>query len=149
MLRLTALFLACALVACSGDDNSSPNVPIDLDGAQPPKAGYEAGAPCSTNNDCASGLACLYPTASGCGAFQVCAPAPSASCPQPQTFCSCIADTIQACNGYATEAFDYAGPCADSGSVVPSDGGGDSTVDQSAPPVVDSSVPDAADAATE
>ena len=136
--------LVFAAIACSSsDDTSGPPaqaVVYDAGVVRP-----EAGAACVTSNDCAAGLACLYPAAA-CDAFRVCTPAPASPCPGPTTVCSCIGHTIAACGGFADEPIDHDGPCGDSGVVPPVDSGPppvDSGTDQGAP------LPDASDAASE
>jgi hypothetical protein len=140
MLRGTAWIFALApvVVACSSSDDTSspPPVPVVYDAGGGAKA--EAGAACATSNDCAAGLACLYPKGA-CDVFRECSPAPPSSCSQATTVCSCLGHTLQLCGDRADEPIDHDGPCADSGTIVPVDSGGD----QAAPPL------DASDAATE
>lgn len=130
-LRVTCLVLAAPLLACSNDDSGTSPGQVQP-GSQPPATKFEAGAPCLTLNDCQAGLACLYP-APGCQLSRVCAPTPPSPCDQPQVACSCLAETVQVCDGYADDPIDSLGACADAGFIVPSDDGGDSTVTDSGP----------------
>jgi hypothetical protein len=138
-LRRTVVFLALLapaslLHACSGDDNAT-TTPVDLDASQPVIPKIEAGSPCATNNDCASGLVCLYP-ATTCQAFRVCTSAPPDPCPGAVTACSCLGDPIQVCGGFASDAVDPTGAsCGDSGPVIAPEAGSDGGAgDSSLPP---------------
>jgi len=111
---------ASLLHACSGDD-SSQGV-IDYDASQTPIPKIEAGSACTTNNDCLTGLSCLYP-ATTCQAFRICTPTLPDPCPSPQPACSCLGETTQVCNGYASDPIDSMGACGDSGVVVLPEGG--------------------------
>lgn len=112
--------LASSFVACSNDNTGTLTVPLE-DASQPPIPKLEAGVGCVQNNDCLSGLSCLYP-ATSCASSAVCAPTPPDPCPNPQPACSCISDPITVCNGYTTAAFDYFGAC-ESGTIIPTDAG--------------------------
>jgi hypothetical protein len=140
-----ALMLPASLLhACSGDDSS--NSVINYDASQTPIPKIEAGAPCTTNNDCADGLSCLYP-ATTCEAFRVCTPTPPNPCPSPQPACSCLAETTQVCNGYASDPIDSMGACGDGGVVIIPEAGGGET---GAVDAADSSMPvDSGDANSE
>jgi hypothetical protein len=131
-----AVAIALPLAACSGDDSSTPTVPL----ADIPK--IEAGAPCATNNDCQSGLSCLYP-ATSCQAFKVCVATPPTPCDNPQAACSCLAEAIVVCDGYASDPIDPTGTC-DAGAILPSEDGGvdGGSVDSG----MDAAGPDASDA---
>jgi hypothetical protein len=145
------LAVVAGLLACSGDDSTpgtaGPAPPGDA--SQPAIPKIEAGAPCATDNDCQPGLSCLYPV-SNCQAFRVCTATPPATCPSPQTMCSCLAEPVVTCNGYSSDPVDTTvTTCGGDGGVVivPTDAGNDTgaVVDAG----VDSGGPDASDAASE
>jgi hypothetical protein len=132
------------LAACSGDDSSSPTIPL-ADASQPPIPKIEAGAPCATNNDCQSGLSCLYPV-STCQAFKVCTATPPNPCDNPQTLCSCLGEPIVACDNYATDPIDPTVTC-DGGTILPTEDGGFDSGPADAG--MDAAEPDASDASGE
>jgi hypothetical protein len=117
-----AVGIALPLAACSGDDSSTPTIPLE-DASQPPIPKIEAGSACATNNDCQQGLVCLYP-ATVCNAFRVCTSPPPSPCDNPQAACSCLGEPITVCDGYATDPIDPTGACE--GGALPDDGGSDS-----------------------
>jgi len=134
---LTCLLLLAPvslLHACSSDDSSATSQ-IDYDASQTPIPKIEAGAPCATNNDCQSGLVCLYP-ATTCEAFRVCTAAPADPCPAPQNACSCLGEPIQVCNGFASDPIDpTGGSCGEGGIVItPDSGPSEDAGDSAAPP---------------
>jgi len=130
---LALLAPASLLHACSGDDNAT--TPADLDASQTPIPKIEAGSSCTTNNDCVTGLVCLYP-ATTCEAFRVCTAAPPDPCPTAVTACSCLGEPIQVCGGFASDAIDPMGAsCGDSGPVIVPEAGSDDAGDSSLPPV--------------
>jgi hypothetical protein len=124
-LRATALLpFALLLLACNSDDTTNgPITPIG-DASQPPPTKFEAGSPCATDNDCASGLVCLHP-ATTCQAYSVCTAAPPSPCDHPQTACSCLGENVQVCDGYSVDAIQALTPCGDGGTVPVVDGGTD------------------------
>jgi hypothetical protein len=151
-LPATALFsLPFALAstpffACSSDDSNVGGGSY-LDGSQPPPTKVEAGSACGQDNDCEPGLVCLYPASSTstCNEFKVCVVQPF-PCTQPQLMCSCLAEPIQVCGGYAQNQVDPTGPCDGGVVIIPeagTDAGTDGAID--ATPGADAS--DASDAA--
>ncbi len=153
---LAAFAVAASLsvvFACSSDDSGNDGGLSDLDASQTPIPKIEAGAPCSTDNDCADGLSCLYP-ATTCQAYRVCTTTPANPCAAPQAACSCLGETIQVCGGFADDPIASMGACGDGGVVVvpdagPHEGGASDASDagDSSSPV--DSGPDADDGATE
>jgi len=132
-LRAPLCLVAFALLGCSnGDDSSLP--PTGGDASQPDTK-FEAGAPCHSPNDCVSGLTCLFP-ATDCQTPAVCAPPPPTPCDAPLTACSCLAETIQVCDGYGEDPISAMGPCPDSGVVV-KDAGSDAPSSSDAASAVD------------
>jgi hypothetical protein len=138
-----AIAVAFPLAACSGDDSSSPNLPLE-DASQPAIPKIEAGSACATNNDCQSGLSCLYP-ATTCQAFRVCTATPPSPCDDPQPACSCLAEPIVVCDGYATDPIDPTATC-EAGAVVTEDGGQEGGSTDSG---TDAAGPDASDASSD
>ncbi|MGO8998080.1 MAG: hypothetical protein ACLQVI_32575 [Polyangiaceae bacterium] len=130
LLSLPFTLAAVQFVACSSDDSSTSTGPLP-DASQPPATRLEAGAACGSSSDCETGLLCLFPatSTSTCSEFPVCTPAPPSPCPQPVTMCSCLAEPIQVCQGYAENAVDPTGAACDAG-VIPTEAG----VDSAAPP---------------
>lgn len=127
-----ALFVfGVPLLACSNDDSATSPGQVEP-AQQPPATKFEAGAPCLTSNDCQSGLVCLYP-APGCQNFQVCTTPPPTPCDKPQVACSCLAETVQVCDGYAVDPIDSLGAC-EGGVILPDDAGvDDASISDSAP----------------
>jgi hypothetical protein len=121
---------------------------------QPPPTKFEAGANCASDNDCEAGFICRFP-ATTCNALAVCVVAPPATCDHPQTACSCLAEPILVCDGYATSPVDSTATCDGGTVIVPTDGGSEGGTDATVPPadagpdaLVDAVAPmDASDAA--
>ena len=79
-----------------------------------------SGVPCSASGACPTGLACFYPISEGCGAVGQCMPFSTGCKPGPG--CGCDGKTaLVVCGspGYAKEPIQYAGPCADGGTIGP------------------------------
>jgi hypothetical protein len=158
----TAFFLAAplALAAAPFTACSNSSTPTSL-GALPDASGPssprgEAGTVCGSATDCENGLSCLYPASatSTCSEYKVCVVAPPSPCPTPTTMCSCLAEPIQVCQGYAENPVDPSSTC-DGGAVVTLPDAGDAAVpeagpaDAAAPTDAGSDATDAADAASE
>jgi hypothetical protein len=149
---LSFVTLAAVLpVACSNGDDSTSLGPI-ADASQPPQTRFEAGANCAASEDCETGLVCLFPVgaAYSCSTLAVCVAAPPATCDHPQTVCSCLAEPIVACDGYAANPADPTGTC-EAGTVVitPDAGSDDAQVADAAPGPDATAATDASDAAGE
>jgi hypothetical protein len=154
LLSLPFALAATPFFACSSDDSSVGPGSL-VDGSQPPATKVEAGSACGQDNDCETGLVCLYPASSTstCNEYKVCVVQPF-PCAQPQVMCSCLAEPIQVCGGYAQNQVDPTGPCEGGVVIVPEAGteaGTDGASD--ATPAADASDAasgaDAADAASE
>jgi hypothetical protein len=148
----TALLTGLLALPAAGCSSSSPGTSPGTvpPASQPPPTKFEAGANCASDNDCEPGFVCRFP-ASTCNALAVCVTAPPSSCDHPQTACSCLAEPIQVCDGYAPNPVDSTATCDGGTMIVPNDGGTDATVppaDAGPDAAVDATSPvDAADAA--
>jgi hypothetical protein len=120
---LAALLPLAAFFACSNGDDSSTSLGT-MDASQPPPTKFEAGANCASTDDCETGLVCLFPVGAGfaCNALAVCVAQPT--CTKSTTACSCLAEPIPVCGGYAENPVDPTATC-EAGAIPPEDGGAD------------------------
>jgi hypothetical protein len=152
VLALPLALAATAFFACSNDDSGATGGGSFLDAGGPFVTKLEAGSSCGSSGDCQTGLVCLFPASatSTCNTLAVCVAQPA--CTKSQVMCSCLAEAISVCGGYAENPVDPTATCEAGAVVPPADAGEDAA--PSADAGNDASPPadagsDAGDAATD